>query len=141
MMKWLQILALPALLLLALYAVDRRAEQRGKNEVRLEAAEQKQIVDAIVDEIKTEMLNENRRRDDELRSALENIRTVDRTIIKPTLVKEIQSDPRFSNPDVGITDGMFDSLNAARRLTGPSALVSRERSALPAARPLEGQEP
>lgn len=52
---------------------------------------------------------------------LDGIETVNRTIIQPTIMKEIASDPRYSDPDAGISAGMLDALNAARRLSDPTA--------------------
>lgn len=43
-----------------------------------------------------------------------DLRTEKTTIVQPTIVKEIASDPRFVNPLTGITDGMRGALNTAR---------------------------
>ncbi len=37
-----------------------------------------------------------------------------RTIIQPTITREIFLDPRLSDPDAGISGGLLDALNSAR---------------------------
>ena len=37
-----------------------------------------------------------------------------RTIIQPAITKELSSDPRYSDPDAGISVGLLDTLNRAR---------------------------
>jgi hypothetical protein len=57
--------------------------------------------------------------DEALLGRLTNIDSVEKTIIQPTLTKEIYRDPRFTNPDLGISDGMRLELNRARSLSWP----------------------
>lgn len=47
-------------------------------------------------------------------TALGELDVTNKTIIQPTLMKEIQSETRFTDPTTGITDGMRNSLNRAR---------------------------
>lgn len=37
-----------------------------------------------------------------------------RTIVQPAITKELSSDPRYSDPDAGISVGLLDTLNRAR---------------------------
>jgi len=48
------------------------------------------------------------------------IDAVNRTIIQPVIQKEIASDPRYSDPDTGISVGMFAAINTARALSDPA---------------------
>ncbi len=45
---------------------------------------------------------------------LGQIDVTERTIIRPTLIKEIQNDPRLSDPDFVLSDGVRRAINAAR---------------------------
>lgn len=140
-MKWLKLLALPALLALGFYILDSRAEKRGRELANAEALVRKEEVRKIVDDLSAELQTMSDKKDAELASRLSEIRAVETTVIRPTLIKEIRSETRFTDPSAGITDGMFDALNDARRLTHPSASVSGEPRPLSPAESLEGQEP
>lgn len=55
--------------------------------------------------------------DGRLLTSLSHNSEVSRTVIQPTLVKEIQRETRFSDPAAGISDGMRGALNTARSLS------------------------
>lgn len=61
---------------------------------------------------------------------LTGIRNVDRTILQPTITREIASDPRYSSSDCSLTPGMFDALNRARALAG---VAGTDRGTVPTA--------
>ena len=126
MLAWLKLLALPALLLLGFYMIDSRAEQRGKDAALVAQTLQRQLVldaaAAVEDQLKADAIV----RDQELHDQLAQIRLTDKT----TLIKEIRSETRFSDPALGITDGMLDTLNQARALTGAGGPVTGGESSL-----------
>lgn len=135
-MGWLKLLALPALMLLGFYMIDSRAEQRGRDAALVLQNQQKQMVRDLANAVEGKLKADTAVRDQVLFDKLSAIRSVD----KMTLIKEIHSDPRFSDPDLGITDGMFDALNSARSLSRTDAPVSGGESPLPRAALSEGQE-
>ena len=64
-----------------------------------------------------------------LSEKVDQIDTVNKTIIQPTLVKEIQSEARLSDPNLGVTDGMLQSINQARALSSdPCASYADSRA-------------
>lgn len=52
--------------------------------------------------------------DAHLGDVLQALNIENKTVVQPTLIKEIASDPRFTDPALGITDGMFRAINTAR---------------------------
>lgn len=136
MLGWLKLLALPALLLLGFYMIDSRAEQRGKDAALVLQAKQLQLVLDAASAVEDRMKFAAVKRDEDLHRRLSLIRAVDKT----TLIKEIRSEPRFSDPALGITDGMFNTINSARGLTGAGAAVGGGEGALPGVAVAEGQD-
>lgn len=136
MLGWIKLLALPALLLIGFYMIDSRASQRGRDAAVVLQAQQRQMVidaaNAVEDRLKASALL----RDEELHERLTEIRATDKT----TLIKEIRSETRFSDPALGITDGMLETLNKARALTGARPVVSGSEGPLPAASSSEGPD-
>jgi hypothetical protein len=45
---------------------------------------------------------------------LSEINVTERTIVQPTIVKEIQREARLSNPAAGLTPGLLNAVNQAR---------------------------
>lgn len=136
MLAWLKLLALPALLLVGFYMIDSRAEQRGQDAALVLQQKNKQLILDAAAAVEDRMKADAEKRDGELHARLSQIKAVDKT----TLIKEIRSEPRFSDPALGITDGMFDTLNSARSFTGASSVVSRGEGALPGAAFPQGQD-
>jgi len=105
----------------AVWFLDNRGYERAEAEAAARDTERKlqlaafnilmaQKVDGLEDSMQTS-INES---DARVMGQMDRIGVVNRTIIQPTLVKEIQSEPRFSDPAAGITDGMLNELNRAR---------------------------
>jgi hypothetical protein len=151
---WRSILkfGLPLLLILgALWFIDHRGYQRAEDKYKLEKAEAdaraleanrlaeqrsrklEQVMQGVVTEV-----------DEKLGVRLTSLDVLKQTIIQPTLTKEILSDPRYSNPDAGISVGMLDTLNTARAATNPACTSTANGGLtcpLPAAQPAEGSLP
>ncbi len=136
MFGWLKLLALPALLLLGFYMIDSRAEQRGKDAALVLQSKQRQMVLDVAAAVEDRLKAAAQLRDQALHERLAKIRLTDKT----TLIKEIRSETRFSDPALGITDGMLDSLNQARALTGAGGVNTRGQSPLPGVTFSEGPD-
>lgn len=93
---------------------EHQAEEREKDR-QLQLAATAILINKALDNTQGQMQEIVNSSDRSLADTLRGIDMVNRTIIQPTLVKEIASDPRFTDPAVGITRGMFDSINAARQ--------------------------
>lgn len=136
MSSWLKPLALTALLLLGFYMIDSRAEQRGKDAALLLQTNNKQLVLEAAQAVEDQLKREAIKRDQALYERLKTIRAVDKT----TLIKEIRSEARFSDPALGLTDSMFNTLNSARALTGGDTSDAGGKGPLPGAPQVEGQD-
>lgn len=111
----------------AVLFIDHRGFQRAEDEAvardkerQLQAAQFELIVQGYVHDSENKMILAIASRDGDLVKTLQSIRDTNRTVIQPTLVKEIQSEARFSDPASGITDGMLRELNRARLLSQPA---------------------
>lgn len=147
----LQILLLIAVLG-GLWYVDHRGYQRADNEHKLKDAQtatlQAQINTAVSDlrgKFQQDLQQIVQRHDAELFRKLNDLDITEKTIVQPTLVKEIASAPHLTDPAYGITDGMLRVLNQARASSWPSGACTSGADGsttcrLPPARPAEGQD-
>lgn len=75
-----------------------------------------------------------------LGSRIDSIESVNKTIIQPTITKEIAGDPHLTSADCALPDGLWGSVNAARRLsaiTDPSTLRPTGSQGVSAAKPAQ----
>lgn len=108
----------------AVYYIDHRGYKRAEAEATARENERLLLVKDIELKIQ-ESIHQSELRmqgqlialDAQLSEKIAAIETINRTIVQPTLVKEIASDPRFSDPSLGITDGMHGAINRARSLS------------------------
>lgn len=113
-------------------SAENAAKARHQEELRLHA----QMVGRALDSLQTELTDKLDQTYGDLNVRLNDINKAENTVIKPTLIKEIQNDSRLSDPDFVLTDGVRDAINAARaqsacpeRATGGDCgTVSRARS-------------
>ena len=105
----------------AVWYIDHRGYQRAEAEAaareterQLAEAEFKRILGIKVTELQMGMQTAINESDARVVGRIDDLNVVNRTIIQPTLVKEIQSEERFTDPATGITDGMLRELNRAR---------------------------
>lgn len=112
---------------LAVWYIDHRGYERAETEAerdRLAEASMRAEVEKLLSEQVRDLeqsLNMQLAESDlRLSERVGKIDTVNRTIIQPTLEKEIRSEIRFSDPSSGITDGMRGAINQARALSGGS---------------------
>lgn len=134
---------------LAVWYIDHRGYERAQAEAErdkleesLTRAEAEQLLAQQI-RVWEEKLDEKLAESDaRLAQRIGQIETVNRTIIQPTLEREIRSETRFSDPALGITDGMLRVLNQARALSGGSCPAGTDPatcSSLPASEPADGQ--
>lgn len=140
-------------ILAAVWYIDHRGYKRAEAQATLEKslartakleADQRQV--ALTQQFETKLRDMAAAFDRRLGQQLADLDVQNRTIIQPTLIKEIQNDPRQSDPNDGITDGMLRVVNQARAFSWPdgACATNADGSAtckLPAARPAGGQEP
>jgi hypothetical protein len=91
-----------AVIIAAVVWIDARGAQRARDERAVADAALYAKIDARLSQIDTQLAD--------------NLARIDRTetIVKPTLIREINSAPRYSDPAAGITPSMLHQLNAAR---------------------------
>ena len=115
--------------------LDKAMEARITAEIALQVSQQRSEFERKMQQIVGQF-------DARLAQRLNDLDVVEKTIVQPTLVKEIKSAPHLSDPAYGITDGMLRVLNTARASSWPSGacVTGSDGSAtcrLPAARPVE----
>lgn len=118
---------------------DKLAEQQRKTELaQFELAMAKQV-QGLQESMQTAINNS----DSNLIDRMNGIQTVNKTVIQPTLTKEIQSEKRFTDPTAGITDGMLRELNRARSFSQqrpcPAGSNAVACFSMPDAQPVVGQ--
>jgi hypothetical protein len=105
----------------AIAYIDHRGFKRAEAEATAREAERKRLlsefnrmIDWKVDGIERSMQDSINQSDRKVVNALSGLDITNKTIIQPTLMKEIQSETRFTDPAAGLTVGMQESLNRAR---------------------------
>ena len=134
----------------AVWYIDHRGFKRAEAEATARENAERLQEQRLVILIKTMTRDSEQRmqvllnnQNTQLADALGQIETTSRTIVQPTLVREISNDPRFSDPDRGITDGMLGAINTSRALSqcaNPAGTVGVDCVALPASLPFEGSD-
>ena len=128
------------LLLGAVWFLDHRGYQRAKHEAELadarEEASRLQMraeIDRQVQGLEGRMQKIVSESDTRLRQQIDSIEVQNRTIIQPTITREIQNGPpRLTDPGSGITPGLRDALNAARAQSGcPNSATPDSRTGCP----------
>jgi hypothetical protein len=106
---------------LAVWYIDHKGYQRAEEKAKLEQAENdkfrlevKGYINQRVKDVEVGLQSIVSKNDENLHRRLSELDTENKTIVQPTLIREINNDPRFSNPDLGITDGMLKAINQAR---------------------------
>ncbi|MCW2361604.1 MULTISPECIES: hypothetical protein [Sphingobium] len=125
----------------ALWWLDNRGYVRGQAD-----AERERMITAVMltrsaretEQAIGEQINAASARYEQGRSALQ----ATRTIIQPTVTKEIIREPRLSDPAAGLTDGLYREVNRARGAVGACASTPAGGIVcpLPGAGAADGQE-
>lgn len=119
-----------------------RAQQQNKlADARQDAANQKMIraLDEEKKMVETKMDNFLGGVDQKLHEQLSSLAVENKTIIQPTLTKEIKSEVRFTDPNAGISDGMLRVLNQARNASNVGACAATSDGGVTC--PVPGPEP
>lgn len=137
-------------LLGAVWYIDHRGFKRAEaeatareNAARLQEQRLVILIKTLTNESEQRMQTFFNNQNTQLVQALGQIETTSRTVVQPTLVREINNDPRFSDPDRGITDGMLGAINTARSLSqcpNPAGTVGNDCFTLPASLPASGSD-
>lgn len=134
-----------------LWYVDHRGYQRAENEAQQRETKRQldlQIFNAMLAQ-QTKDLEESMQSaimdsDGRVVGALQSLDVTNKTVIQPTLTREIQRETRFTDPATGISDGMLRELNRARGFSEqrpcPSGSNAVACFALPDTEPAEGQD-
>lgn len=108
----------------AVWYIDHRGFQRAETEATARATELelhraniKLDLQKMVKDSEDRMSLKITEADKRLAAQVGNIDRVNRTIVQPTLIREIQNEARLSDPAAGITDGVRETLNTARSLS------------------------
>lgn len=120
LIRYLPHIVVALAIIAAVVWIDQRGYERAQAD---QAAQERRVTAAItkaVDDI-----------DAKTAARLASIDTTQRTIVQPTITREIASDPRFSDPAAGITPDMLRAINRARAASGSA---SASEGAVPTAR-------
>lgn len=109
----------------AAWYIDHRATTRAEDRAKLDKAREdlaradlKNYIDQRVGQVQTQLGEVVTEIDSNLHTQLSNLDVKNTTVIQPTIMKEISSDARFSDPNAGITTGMLQGINEARSQSG-----------------------
>jgi hypothetical protein len=109
------------LLIGAVWYIDHRGFERAEAQATARENERKQLLaefNRVMAEktknLEGSMQTAITQSDAMVVKALTGLDITNKTIIQPTLMKEIQSETRFTDPAAGLTVGMQESLNRAR---------------------------
>lgn len=122
--NWLHI-AIAAGLAFAVWKIDQNGYERAERH----AAEREARIVEEVRQMEKRIAEQISEIDSDLAAQTSTIDATERTIIVPTLTKEIARDPRFSDPAAGITDSVRNELNRARALSASPTVL--DSSAMP----------
>lgn len=128
--NWLQI-AIGAAVIFAVYKIDQNGYERAERA----AQKREQAIQEQVANMEKRLIEQIGALDAALAGQVSQIDVTERTIVIPTITKEVASDPRFSDPTLGITRGMLDSINGARSLSSGAPVV--DSGAVPAPAPAD----
>lgn len=122
---------LAALALLgAVLWIDHQGYSRAKHDAERQNLVTALIVKKLVDKSEQRMIEAVSRADTSAGDTIRQIETVNRTIIQPTITREIQNAPRLSDPALGITDVLRLAINQVLALgpdpTDPAGSVTIE---------------
>jgi hypothetical protein len=140
---WLRALPYLAVILAVAGAaawIDHRGYQRADDAAKLEKAQADSRAREIANKITGAITDAVATVDKNTAATLSRIDVTNRTIIQPTIRKEIEREIRFRDPDAGISDGLFNAINTARNLSGNPAAARELEINLPAVEPVDGPD-
>jgi hypothetical protein len=124
MMRFLPYIGAILAILAAVAYIDHKGYQRAKQAAELERAQDAIVALNLQRTITAGLAVAVSKVDTQTAAALGNIDVTSRTIIQPTIRREIVKNSRYSNPESGISQEIMDAINQARLLSAPSAELS-----------------
>lgn len=133
LLPFLPYVAVVGFVLGGIWYIDHKGYQRAQKDAEFERMVTAILIDKYVSDLETNLRDTISGIDRNLADRIANIDLINRTIIQPTIEKEIRNDPRFSDPNLGITSVMRDALNRAiKQSTCPAAANGGDCVSLPA---------
>lgn len=122
--------------LIAFFAY-RHIVKSVETRMELERQVQAAMLEKLQDDIEAAISKEVSAIDQRTGETIRQIETVNRTIVQPTIEREIKSEVRLSDSDAGLTDGLLDALNISRKLSHTSGPARSVDITLPAPAPAD----
>lgn len=119
-------IAIAAAILFAIWRIDQNGYNRAKDQAEKAELERKNMELRLNAKIETAIGEGLDQIETTARTAISEIDVTERTVVMPTITKEIRSDPRYTDPAAGISDGLLDSLNRARGASHPKARAGNQ---------------
>ncbi|MEW4468990.1 hypothetical protein AB1K62_14280 [Parasphingorhabdus sp. JC815] len=133
LLRFLPYISAVGLVLGAIWYMDHKGYQRAQKDAKFERMVTAIMIERYVSGLETDLRETISDLDRSLAAEIDDIEMVQRTIIQPTIEKEIRNDPRFSDNSLGITDIMRGAINRARSESAcPSRINGGDCVALPA---------
>jgi hypothetical protein len=128
--------------LAGVWFLDHRGYQRAKADAETRLKANAIIIEKALRKSEARMTANMAATDSATAARVEQIETINRTIIQPTLTKEFTREIRFTDPAAGISDELRAAINTALNLipgTGASAVDGSLTIPLPAPGPARDQ--
>lgn len=110
---WMQIGILAALAF-GVWYIDHRGYERAEAYYKKEEAAAQARAVALARQLEQAMTTKLNELDTRTAERLSAIDIEERTVVMPTITREIRNDPRLSDPARGVSDGVRNALNSAR---------------------------
>lgn len=127
---WPYLAAVLAVLSGVIY-IDHVGYERAKTEQATAQAKADKIMTARFNALQSHLDDEMQKNNDVLTSTIDNISTMSRVVIQPALQKELAHAPRYSNPSLGISDELRQTINKARQLSGAANATQADARPVP----------
>lgn len=108
-------------LVVAVWYIDKQGYKRAKQEAEFQNAVTAIIIAKNMRKLEDALSANMTDLDKGLSDKINSIELLNKTVIQPTIVKELANDPRYLNPDAGISISLLDALNSARTASACTA--------------------
>lgn len=120
---WMQISILAALAF-GVWYIDHRGYERAEDHYKKQEAQAQIRAEALARQIEQTLTTKLGELDTRTAERLSQIDVEQRTVVMPTLTREIRNDPRLSDPANRLSDGVFNAVNSARAASANPAAPS-----------------
>lgn len=125
-------LAILAALAGAAWYIDKRGHDRAEARFRNEQLEAERREAELLRKIETTIAHRIGVLEARTAERLTAIGRIERTVVQPVLTREIRNDPHYTDPAHGVSAGVLDALNEARRASGDPGAAGERGRAVPA---------